>query len=377
MRLPLLSASIEKYRRPPDADEIEVTVIGPGFGEAVLVHIGDGKWFLIDSCADRGASESASLTYLTDIGVDPSAVFLIIVSHWDDDHCRGLAGLVRACSRAEIAMSKAFVKKDFTAYVAAHTSPLTQRARSGVKQIREVLEVLRTSGRTTIKDATPDRRLVGPMSLSHGADISIWTLSPSDEERDRFLIWAAGNMPEIGETRRVVPPRLRNDLSVVAYVSIGSDAVMFGGDLEEEGNALTGWSAILASPGRPAEAASLFKISHHGSQNGDHPDVWNQMLAADPVAILAPFRNGRVSLPTDVDVTRILGNTNKAYASTNLKGIATPPQDRAVQKTIQSVTKSFSTIKPEMGFVRARKRVGLSNWQIELFGGASDLRGVR
>jgi len=377
-RLPLLSAPTEAYQRPPAPNEIEVTVIGPGFGEAVLCHIGDNRWFLIDSCVGRGAGESASLSYLADIGVDPVNVFLIIISHWDDDHCRGMANLVECCAKAETAMSQAFVKKDFAAYVATYSSPLTQQARSGVKEIRETLATLIKTGRTTPKLAGPDRRLYGPLASGHGAPVSIWTLAPSDEEYDRFLAWIANEMPAIGETRRVVVPRIRNDLSVVVQVTIGDDAILFGGDLEEEGNPLTGWSAILASAGRPLAPATLFKIPHHGSSTGDHPSVWNQMLSADPLAILAPFRNGKVSLPTTNDVARTLKYTTQAYASTNLRGIAPPPMDRVVQKAIQEVTKSFTTIRPELGLVRARKIAGSNTpWAIELFGGATELRQVR
>lgn len=110
--LPPLFPQTEVYNVAPAADEIEVTIIGPGFGEAALIHIGDGRWFLIDSCVGKDDKTSASLRYLSDIGVDPSSVFLVVVTHWDDDHCRGMADLVRRCTNARIAMSKAFIQKD-------------------------------------------------------------------------------------------------------------------------------------------------------------------------------------------------------------------------------------------------------------------------
>jgi hypothetical protein len=36
----------------PNRDEIDVIVVGPGFGESILVHIGDGDWIIVDSCLD-------------------------------------------------------------------------------------------------------------------------------------------------------------------------------------------------------------------------------------------------------------------------------------------------------------------------------------
>ena len=32
----------------PAAGELEVSLFGPGFGEALALHIGAGKWILVD-----------------------------------------------------------------------------------------------------------------------------------------------------------------------------------------------------------------------------------------------------------------------------------------------------------------------------------------
>lgn len=364
------------YNRAPAADEIEVAIIGPGFGETVLVHVGDDRWLLIDSCVGTDDPAPAALRYLADIGVDPAAVFLLIVSHWDDDHCRGLADLAASCTAARVAMSQAFIDKDFTAYVAAHSSPLTRKARAGVGEIKKLLPILEATGRTTIVNAVADKRIVEPsaMPMLHGAPVEIWTLSPCDYETANFLAWAASEMPRIGETRRVAVSRRRNDLSVAVQLSIGDDAILLGGDLEEEGNPLTGWSAILKSTGRPQARSGLFKVPHHGSHTGEHPLVWSSMLEPDPIALLAPFRNGSASLPSASDVRRINSNTPHAFASTHLKSTAPAPLDRTVQKTVDEVAKRCTTIKLEMGLVRARKRVNqTAPWAIETFGAAGPL----
>ena len=51
----------------PKPNEIEVTVFGPGYGECIVIHIGSGKWAIIDSCLDD-AFEPASLSYLRSLG---------------------------------------------------------------------------------------------------------------------------------------------------------------------------------------------------------------------------------------------------------------------------------------------------------------------
>lgn len=78
------------YGKPPAADEVEVTLFGPGFGEAIAVHLGEGSWMLVDSCIDPDSKGPASLTYLDRLNVNPANVKAIIASHWHDDHVRGI-----------------------------------------------------------------------------------------------------------------------------------------------------------------------------------------------------------------------------------------------------------------------------------------------
>jgi glyoxylase-like metal-dependent hydrolase (beta-lactamase superfamily II) len=92
----------------PNADEVALSVIGPGYGEALAVHLGNGSWMLVDSCIAEGEALPPSLTYLDDLGVDPSAVALVVATHWHDDHIRGLSTLVDECKRARFYCSAAF-----------------------------------------------------------------------------------------------------------------------------------------------------------------------------------------------------------------------------------------------------------------------------
>ena len=47
----------------PAKDEIDVVVVGPGFGESILLHIGDGDWIVVDSCLDSYAGRPAALVF--------------------------------------------------------------------------------------------------------------------------------------------------------------------------------------------------------------------------------------------------------------------------------------------------------------------------
>ena len=38
---------------PPAEGEFEFTLFGPGYGESIVPHVGDGHWVLVDSCVNR------------------------------------------------------------------------------------------------------------------------------------------------------------------------------------------------------------------------------------------------------------------------------------------------------------------------------------
>ena len=86
-----------QYTNPPDSDQIEVSLFGPGYGECVVLHVGDGAWVIVDSCIDQDDNPVA-LKYLNEIGIDLAQnVNLIVATHWHDDHIRGLGRLTTAC----------------------------------------------------------------------------------------------------------------------------------------------------------------------------------------------------------------------------------------------------------------------------------------
>ena len=54
--------------KPPRDDEFELTLLGPGYGESIVMHIGEGAWVLVDSCGRADAP--AALDYLETLGID-------------------------------------------------------------------------------------------------------------------------------------------------------------------------------------------------------------------------------------------------------------------------------------------------------------------
>ena len=348
---------------PPGQKEVEVTVMGPGYGETVVIHLGDGAWVIVDSCVGEDGQPQA-LTYLKQMEIDISRqVRLIVATHWHDDHIGGMASVVAQCEAAKFCCSGALREREFLAAVAALEESEPSDVGSGVHELYEVFGVLRDSKRTA-KVALADRAV-----LRFGAS-EVSALSPEDTHFRDFL-------RTVGKLVRAAPwPQKRmatpsaNAVSVVLHVRVGDTEVLLGGDLER-----TGWKAVLCNENRGPVRASVFKIPHHGSRNADEPRVWETMLSNDPRAVLAPWNLAGRALPNAADVRRILSRTPYAWASARRKHFRHRRNRREVDRTLREAGGRPLLDSRSAGIVRFRKpmRAGAS-WRTETFGDACHLK---
>lgn len=363
----------------PKADQLEVTLFGPGYGECILVHLGNGHWIIVDSCLDSSTFQPAAISYLEDIGIDPArAVKLVIATHWHDDHIGGMSKLVSFCSGAKFCCSSALGKEEFLAMVRAYDKRHMIVSGPGVREVNEVFEILRERDEPATS-ASPNKVILYLKSgdTGHGQECKVWTLSPSEKQYQKFLTELTVLMPKVKETKFRCTPQAPNHLSVVTWVEIGDTAILLGGDLEETGEAGTGWSVIVASAERPRGRASIFKIPHHGSVTAHNDDVWGQMLVTLPFAILAPWNRGW-KLPSPEDVARINDLTPEAYTSGKLKFPPVKRRPSPVERTLREAGIKLRRAEPTTGVVRLRNggRADPTTWQVQLFKDACHLSEV-
>lgn len=368
---------------PPDQDEIEVSLFGPGYGESVLLHIGANKWIIVDSCIDPNSELPAPLSYLRKINIDPAeAVKQIIATHWHDDHIRGLSTILKECNQAEFVCSVAQTSKEFLTLISAYGTRSMMES-SGVNEFWEILKILQhrninqKSQLISPKFAVAERCLwqhvPQPGDPSHPC--AIYSLSPSDASVLLAQINISKLIPEVGETKRRVPTLGPNHASVVLFVEIGEDSILLGGDLEETGNSMSGWIAIINSDTRPQGKASFFKIPHHGSVTADNSHIWSEILEPELIAALTPFAKGNVFLPTRDDVVRICKRTDKAFST----GIHQYPKSKSLPKMVEKQLREMGvkvrSAYLSRGQIRARGRYinDKINWTVQLLHGAVHL----
>jgi hypothetical protein len=350
--------------------QVEVSVVGRGYGETVLVHLGWRDWLVVDSCTEDAAPAAPyAPLYLERIGVRFETVRWLLASHWQDDHVGGFSAMVRLCGRAEVFISEAMRSKEFVSLVHAEVAEPPGRISSGIREMRETLGELRAR-RRDVQQARADQRLF--VDDAHGVLREIWALSPSNAASLRCKrAFVTEALPTATERRRIRAPE-SNETSVALFVRVGPVVVLLGADLEHEAADDRGWNAVLASRGRPRERASLFKLAHHGADNGDHPDVWTEMLDEQVVVALTPYGAAVRPRSDDADVARTCARTNDAY-------IAGPRQVRLarasspVEKIRRRALRSAAVSERPLGHVQCRRNLDADAWTVALDGTAATL----
>ena len=352
--------------RLPKDDEIEITIFGKGIGECLLVHVGSMKWIIVDSFTTSTGTPVVA-EYLASMGVEiAECIKYLVVSHWHDDHIKGMSHLVRQCPSARFCCSSAFTKQEFLDLVQSFGSRNNVSAGSGVSEIKDTYEYL-MKNRIRPKLAIADRKILNieAHDLAHGKDCDVWSLSPSDLQCLEFLKDVGKMLPTKGETKRRATPNKENNTSVVLQITWENESVLLGADLEETAHIDSGWSAIVSSDARPKIRSSVFKVPHHGSSNGHHQPVWDEMLIENVQAAVTPYNAGSKKLPSPADIYRLLNSTDNAYLAGRSSKISAIGKNSTVSKIIKDVTKEYHEYSQDYGYVQFRKKIGSAgSWSV-------------
>ncbi|MEQ3673431.1 MBL fold metallo-hydrolase [Pseudophaeobacter sp.] len=356
-----------QMKTPPLTEEIEITVFGPGYGECIVVHVGSGRWLVVDSCKQGQKTPPVALRYFDRIGVDPATqVELVLVTHWHDDHIRGLNELIERCEVAGICISEALTQGEFIKFLSAYSTNKTSLHGTGVDEFVLVLEKMRDPKRKPIRSGQ-DKRIVNisGKELAHGEGCEVWTLSPSDfqvlESNSRF----GSLFPDAKSTMRRAVPDGKNNHSVAAWIAIGETHLILGADLENTSDARAGWASIVGSRNRPSGEVSLFKVPHHGSENGHNAELWDNVLADDVIAVVTPW-NRSSGLPGPEDLKRLSSATKNLFLTAAPSSLVRAKHDHSVERMMRQFGISTKRHSKNVGAVTARRPVSAGGeWAVQ------------
>lgn len=368
--------------QPPGNNEFEISLFGPGYGEAIAIHLGNGQWVLIDSCLDPESGNPANLQYLRDLNVDVSnSVKVVVATHWHDDHISGISDVFRECNNAIFIISGAF-RTDEVQQLTSYFQGQNYGGNSGVEEFLEIFKIYaenKTKGNkiNSPKLATADKVLYDDEINIDGSkvSVSVSSLSPSDSAIVQSNL---GHLvPQLGEQRRrIVSPR-PNQISVVLWVEIGDHNILLGSDLESEKDSTLGWKVIIDDSQIIEGKAGIIKVPHHGAESGHEPRVWNELLHPEPIAMISPLYLGNNYIPTSEDANRIGQITNKAFITSQpFQRKKYKADSRVVRDMLKGATKDIYEVFSGWGQIRVRGDITgkATPYKTELFGEALRLK---
>jgi beta-lactamase superfamily II metal-dependent hydrolase len=349
------------YITPPEPNELEISLFGPGFGECSVVHTGDGNWIIIDSCL-TDERRPAALQYLESMGIDPAiAVTEIVITHPDNDHIGGIASVYKACTNARLVVSTAFTERDMVAWTMLYSQPDPSEMTRASSELARVFEIAMARGTRPIF-ALQDR------VITKTANLSLSVLAPSDAKIQAFLRTVV--LPKKSDEKRKPPGLSPNPASVVVLLETPHFGAIFGGDLEETPG--RGWTDIMTNSivFKSSRVPTVYKVPHHGSPNADLPALWAH-FGKSIIAIMTNFNSGKTPRPSPEDVERVLGYTDAAYVCSSRRGSA-PKKQHDVEKHLKLIGIKRKRRFSRDGHIRIRM-VPSTAPRVELFGAAAEL----
>lgn len=347
----------------PRSHELEVSIFGPGVGECIVVHLGDGQWMIVDSCLDPSSKQSVSIQYLEDLGVDiATAVKVVLVTHWHDDHIRGLSKVVEKCKSARVCYSAALLKQEFLSLVSTYSGRLSlvDRHTAGTKEISCVIKVLESRVHDSATYCTDSMVPVVAdkvlFETNAGAcSCTVRSLSPSDKAFEKALISFSQMIPDENDERvTLTSQNIQNHNAIALWIQFNDQKVLLGSDLEETGNPQMGWSAVVDSVVCPNGKAGIFKIPHHGSPNGHHDKVWAEMVESDnPVSVVTSYSKGSTPRPQHSDIDRIKNYTSNLFY-TSKEELRLPKRESAVERTLRGMVTDRKVLGAKAGHIQIR-----------------------
>lgn len=337
----------------PARTQAEITLIGSGgYGESVVAHLGNEEWIVVDSCINPITKTSLALEYLIELGVDLSFVKLILCTHWHDDHILGISQILEQCKNAKFSFSKAHDIEKFLYWISFdYQKTSNQRKNSSTIEFNKCIDLIKSRGDSPISSIENKSIYL----LKNGSDIisQIFSLSPSDYTMEKFDHEIGALITDFGSPNKKLPNNSPNAKSVALFLKLGYHRAILGADLEVSRDNREGWVNILDNTHVIDKKATLFKIPHHGSENGYHQRIWLDLLEQNPVGKLTPY-NKNNGLPDPTMLKKYSQHTDRLYMTAPSISKKPKERDKSIEKIIKSMNYKISEVKYKKGVIRCR-----------------------
>lgn len=331
-----------------DICSVNIISQGGGYGECVVIHLGNEDFIVIDSCVDKKTGKALPLLFLEENGVDFSRVKRIICTHWHKDHIYGMPQVVKKCEEADFVFARANNRKKFYEFVTLDSKNKERFENSTTNDFVKCLDSLGDKAKRW--RASYDQVLYSEVYKSQR--IALSSLSPSEKVNVDYEIELSGLIDQASKSDIRTPLLSPNDKSVVLLIEAGHHNILLGADLEVKANDQYGWLNITRYSNiiNGANKSTCFKIPHHGSKNGFHQEIWDNLLEKDPIASITPY--SKSSLPKQNMLQKYHDLTNSLHLTSEPKTYNRPKKrDSQITKAILRFNPTVRELKKSFGIV--------------------------
>lgn len=359
----------------PKETEVEVTLIGTGggYGESIVLKVSKDSWVIVDSCINPNTRQPLAIEYLNSIGVNLDNVILIICTHWHNDHIKGLSKALDLCKKAEFCFSFVHDLQKFLLLCELDYTKSQKGSISSTNEFSDCLEII-NKRESFYTRAQKDLLLLKENNLN--VNFEIYSLSPSPKTISNFDSEISTLITEFGSRNTAVINKTPNDKSVALLLKFGDYRVLLGADLEIGKDETEGWRHIIKhSKIIDENKADLYKIPHHGSENGYLKEIFDVLVNDDGVLKLTPYNSS--GLPTDSMLDVYTKHSKNLYlTSTKLPSKKPKKRDNSIEKIISRSVVSLVEIKFTHGIVVSRLDYTKENssWDTKTYQSATKLQ---
>ncbi len=293
----------------PKADEFEITVFGPGYGESVVVYIPGIGWGVIDSC-EFGSFDHRFVPPLEYLKYQKAkSLAFLVLSHPHLDHICGIDRIINYY-RGNIERVCRY-DGDGVRELAYYMTCEYTKARQGVKRLKEAFESMKAA-----REAGAEFRRLGAMTHiiprktvnieGRDIEIDVLSLSPSAYDVEKYVSLLKQVFPKLNREFIELPDRDHNLIASAISIKFGNVHALIGSDVERGNCNSSGWRGIMSSHDVPELKVDFLKVAHHGSKNAHSKTAWRVHCKDENVtSVITPFAKGAHPLPTKDDIKRV------------------------------------------------------------------------
>ncbi len=268
------------------AEALQVHVFGGRIGECILLGLPGGRWAVIDiyleDLADPG--ESPIIRFLQERGIKELEFFCL--THPHNDHVKGASYLLRNYRILRFLGFGASSPSESYNRIVKILKTKARRLHDNAQEEAIASDLLEALADVNAK-VTNKQMVLDPVTVNYTALDEI----AGPEQLRLRMVAVAPSGRSVGvyneqlnacfdkTTRgKILADKIEgvahNEISSGFVLEYGTQRVILGGDVESPG-----WQDILQRPEPGFNLrADLVKVSHHGSENGYCPELWEKIL---------------------------------------------------------------------------------------------------